>query len=191
MSYLTKSAMRSLGNSVLAEQQRHFAKSARNVLAEAVEFDPDITYDVFLSHSSRDKPLVLGVKQRLEDEDLEVYVDWIDDAELDRREVTPENAARLRVRMKRCRSLLYMATDNAASSKWMPWEVGYFDGIGNGEIGILPVLDNASEEFEGLEFLGLYSVVDLRPTKGGPIAFFSQRDNGDAKNFKRLIRPSA
>lgn len=190
MTYLTKSSMRQLGNNLLAEQRRRFAKSERSVLIEAVRFDPEITYDIFLSHSSRDKPLVLGVKQRLENEGLGVYVDWIDDAELDRQDVTPENAARLRVRMKRCRSLLYMATDNAAHSKWMPWEVGFFDGIGSGEIGILPVLDNANEHFQGLEFLGLYPLVDLRQTKGGNIAFFSQRGNEPSRNFKRLIHPS-
>ncbi len=52
MAYLTKSAMRTLGNSVLSEQQRRFAKSAQSVLAAAIEFDSDTTYDVFLSHSS-------------------------------------------------------------------------------------------------------------------------------------------
>jgi hypothetical protein len=75
--------MRPLGNGLLAEQQGRLAKSARSVLAEAIEFDSDCIYDIFLSHSSRDKPLMLGVKQRLEEEGFVVYIDWIDDPTLD------------------------------------------------------------------------------------------------------------
>lgn len=139
MAFFTKADMQSRGNRILAEQQR-LGKSTRTILAEATTFDPEKTYDVFLSHSSRDKPLVLGVKSRLEDDGLSVYIDWIDDADLDRAAVTPENAKRLRRRMKQCLSLLYIATDNASRSKWMPWEVGFYDGLGKGErIGILPV----------------------------------------------------
>jgi hypothetical protein len=188
MAFFTKGEMQSRGNRILAEQQR-FGKSTRTIFAEATTFDPEKTYDVFLSHSSRDKPLVLGVKARLEDENLSVYIDWIDDADLDRAAVTPENARRLRRRMKQCQSLLYIATDNASRSKWMPWEVGLFDGLGKGErIGVLPVLDSATEKFDGMEFLGLYSVVDLRRTRGGDVALFASTQAGDVMNFKRLLR---
>ena len=38
------------------------------------------------------------------------------------------------------------------------WEVGFFDGLGQGKIGILRVLDGLHENFEGMEFLG-YSVL--------------------------------
>ncbi|MBI3352224.1 MAG: toll/interleukin-1 receptor domain-containing protein [Nitrospirae bacterium] len=181
MAFLTKAAMRVLGESIIR-------KSARTVLAEAIEFDPDKIYDVFLSHSSRDKTLVIGVKTRLEVEGLDIYVDWIDDATLDRTKVTPENAERLRKRMRRCRSLLYLATDNASHSKWMPWEVGYFDGLGQGKIGILPVLNDPGEPFVGTEYLGLYSVVEEWATKGGPIALFARQTDGNLINLKRLIQ---
>src|SRR5712691_2792308 len=140
MAFLSKGAMQQLGNRILLQQQR-LGKTARTIFAEAIEFEAETAYDVFLSHSSRDKPLVLGVKSRLEEEGFAVYVDWIDDAVLDRTAVTPENARRLRLRMKRCLSLLYLATSSASYSKWMPWEVGYFDGLGEKPIGILPVLD--------------------------------------------------
>jgi hypothetical protein len=70
----------------------------------------------------------------------------------------------------------------------MPWEVGFFDGLDQGEIGILPVLDDPDEEFEGMEFLGLYALADFRPTRPGFSALFIQRDNGEALRLKSLIR---
>ncbi len=187
MAYLSASAMRARGSRILAEKQQ-LGKTARRILAEATNFDPDKTYDVFLSHSSRDRRLVIGVKDRLESAGLAVYVDWIEDAELDRTAVTAENAERLRARMRQCRSLLYLATDNASQSKWMPWEVGFFDGLDQGEIGILPVLDDPSEEFEGMEFLGLYAVVDERASSTGGHNLFMNRKSGETVRLKRLLR---
>lgn len=178
--------MRARGTRILAEQELR-GKTASRILAEATTFDVSTTYDVFLSHSIRDRPLVLGVKDRLEDEGLEVYVDWIDDADMDRTAVTPENAKRLRRRMKNCLSLLYLATDNASISRWMQWEIGYFDGLGKGKIGILPVLDAHENDFEGMEFLGLYSVIDLRRTVAGNLALFAETQRGNVINFKKLI----
>jgi hypothetical protein len=186
MAFLSMSNMRARGERVLA-QQHTLGKTARRIIAEATAFEADTTYDIFLSHSSRDRALVIGVKDRLERARFSVYVDWIDDAQLDRAAVTPENAERLRARMRRCSSLLYLATHHASRSKWMPWEVGFFDGLDQGEIGILPVLDDPDEEFEGMEFLGLYAVVDVRSTESGH-ALFVERRNGEVVRLKSLLR---
>lgn len=35
------------------------------------------TFDVFLSHSLHDAPLILGLKRVLEADGLSIYVDWI------------------------------------------------------------------------------------------------------------------
>ncbi|WP_421870140.1 toll/interleukin-1 receptor domain-containing protein [Marinoscillum sp.] len=117
-------------------------------------------YDVFLSHSSKDASLILGVKYELEEKGFSVYVDWIDDSEIDRSKVTAENAAMLRDRMRNCNSLIYVYTKNATQSKWMPWELGYFDGY-KGTVAILPVLDSKHETFKGVEFVGVYPVIEL------------------------------
>jgi hypothetical protein len=186
MAYFSAEEMRGRGSRILYQQER-LGKTARTILAEATAFNAEKTYDVFLSHSSRDRALVLGVKSRLEEETLSVCVDWLDDADLDRTAVTPDNADRLRKRMKRCLSLLYLATGNASSSKWMPWEVGYFDGSGRGRIGILPVLNDPHGSFKGMEFLGLYPVVDVRMTKGGYEALFASNPSGEVVNFKRSL----
>ncbi|WP_423808299.1 toll/interleukin-1 receptor domain-containing protein (plasmid) [Photobacterium damselae] len=117
-------------------------------------------FDIFLSHSYSDKDLVFAVKNYLEEHKLSVYVDWIDEQELDRSSVNAETAATLRKRMSQCKSLLFVTSSNSTSSKWMPWECGYFDGI-NGKIAIFPIVDIDENSFAGQEYLGLYPYIDV------------------------------
>jgi hypothetical protein len=139
MSFITKNEART------ASSKRSNLTTAKRVLAqETFDSANDIEkkYDIFLSHSSEDAEIVLGVKQILSELGLTVYVDWIDDAQLDRRNVTVDTAGLLRTRMKNSSSMLLVTTKNAAQSKWIPWELGYFDGISSGGVAILPGLDN-------------------------------------------------
>jgi len=147
-------------------------KTAGAILREAVNFsdlrrEQGTKFDVFLSHSSQDANLVLGIKQLLEDRKLTVYVDWINDPQLDRSKVTPQTAATLRSRMKSCKSLFFVDTDNSISSKWMPWECGYFDAHSNEKVAIIPVRDNAQSSYAGREFLGLYYYITFESVQGG------------------------
>ncbi len=188
MAYLTKDSMRTAGSRHIIAQ-RSLAKSDRTIVSEAMTFDAALTYDVFLSHAIRDRALVLGVKLRLEAEGLSVYIDWIVDADLDRAEVTEKNAGRLRKRLRRCRSLIYLATNNASKSKWMPWELGYFNGRNRGLIGILPVLDDPYEAFDGQEFLGLYPVIKALNTRAGRERLFVTESATDPLLLARAIEP--
>ena len=75
-------------------------RSARTILKEAAQdFRNYKTYDIFLSHSFSDAELVLGAKKTLEREGYSVYVDWIEDAQLDRSNVTKETAQHIKDRM--------------------------------------------------------------------------------------------
>ncbi len=136
---------------------RNFASyRAGTVLLEASKsFSPDEKYDVFLSHSFLDAQEILGLKFSIEDQGLTVYVDWIDDPSLDRTKVTRDTAAELRRRMRTCRTLFYASSLNATLSKWMPWELGYFDGH-NGKVAIIPVAEGQESSFTGQEYLALY-----------------------------------
>jgi hypothetical protein len=96
-----------------------------------------------------------------------VYVDWIDDPQLDRSRVTQQTAAKLRDRMLSCRSLFYLTTSNADSSKWMPWECGFFDGARE-KAAILPVKDSSDYNvYVGQEYLGLYPYVGRDKNRAG------------------------
>lgn len=117
-------------------------------------------YDIFLSHSKMDAELVQGAKVALENYGLTVYVDWIDDPQLDRSTVSSNTADVLRKRMKMSRSLVYAHTINSALSKWCPWELGYFDGMRGGNVFVLPIADVATTGFSGQEYIGLYPYLD-------------------------------
>jgi len=49
----------------------------------------------------------------------------------------------------------------------MPWELGYFDGLRQGRIAILPLVANDGARFQGQEYLGLYPLVERLPARDG------------------------
>lgn len=99
------------------------------------------SYDIFLSHSFRDAEVVYGIKKTIEEMNYTVYVDWIEDSQLDRENVTKETAELLRNRMKSSKSLFWAHSENAKKSKWMPWELGYFDSLKE-KVAIVPILES-------------------------------------------------
>lgn len=119
-----------------------------------------VMYDIFLSHSSKDQALIGGLKLLLEDYGLSVYVDW-EDKNLDPNYVTPSTAKVLRNRMQNCRSLIYAYSDNAKHSRWMPWELGYFDGLKDQRVAVLPISIEENSSIEGSEYVGLYYFIDI------------------------------
>lgn len=135
-------------------------QNARDILRDDVKkFHRFNSYDIFLSHTFSDSELVLGVKELLEDRGYSVYVDWIEDPHLDRSNVTKEVAQYIRDRIRTCKSLVFATSDNSSRSKWMPWELGYFDGYRPGKVSILPLLETESSTFKGQEYLSLYPIM--------------------------------
>ena len=135
--------------------------SASTVLNEGRQIsDSTKTFDIFLSHSSDDNEFVAGIKLILEDFGFTVYVDWNDPA-LNPNRVTPTTAAKLRERMSHCRSLVYAYSGNAQNSRWMPWELGYFDGLKSSMVAVLPISRDASKSIQGSEYVGLYYEIDI------------------------------
>lgn len=118
-------------------------------------------YDVLLSRAYEDAEMIAGVKAMIEQEGLAVYVDWIEDPQADRSRVTPRTADMLRQHMSHCRFLLFVTSNASPDSKWMPWELGYFDGIRHDHDGILPVVELAGRGFSGQEYIGLYPQCEL------------------------------
>lgn len=121
-------------------------------------------YDIFLSHSSLDKSLVLTLVELFNEAKYSVYIDWIEDIKLDRNHVTKNTAVTLKRRMNDSAGLAYVATSNATNSKWCPWELGYFDGKKNNRCSILPIVE--SKSFDGQEYLGLYPYIEYEKTFG-------------------------
>jgi hypothetical protein len=153
MDFFTSKYARSVGKA------ESYSQSARVLKEEAAQYNKSGTYDVFLSHAFSDADLVLGAKKILEERGFTVYVDWIEDSDIDRSKVTKEIAEQIRQRMKSCKRLVYATSENASKSKWMPWELGYFDGHKPGQVYILPLVENPSDDFQGQEYLSLYPVI--------------------------------
>ena len=140
---------------------------AESALMESVRLQKSTlmkTYDIFLSHSYLDSKQIYVIKKEIENMGFSVYVDWIEDPELNRTKVNKKTALLLKKRMESCKSLFYATTTNYQQSKWMPWELGYFDGI-KSKVAILPILDERNSTFTGTEYLELYPYVDKEPSK--------------------------
>jgi hypothetical protein len=140
---------------------------AKTVLDSRSKALPSQRFDVFLSYSHMDQVVIAGVVEYLRQAGLEVYIDRIDDPSLDRTRVAPATANTVRTRMQQCRNLYYASTPNATHSRWMPWELGYFDGLRPGGVFILPVVPTSANGFPaGQEYLGLYPIVEKSPKVG-------------------------
>lgn len=157
MTFFTKQDARDYAKKHLAVSTESYSVILENIHESYQSLD---RFDVFLSHSVKDEELVLGMVKILEEMGQKVYVDWVVDKHLSRDNVTSTTADTLRKRMKQSSRLLYLATSNATSSKWMPWELGYFDGLKSGKVAILPLVDNSWDSFRGQEYLGLYQALD-------------------------------
>ena len=108
MALFTESELRKRSSVVATENNQ-----VRAVLESATQsFEQTANYDIFLSHSFNDVQLILGVKLTLEDLGYSVYVDWINDQQLDRTHVNESTANILRERMCSCKSLFYVTTEN-------------------------------------------------------------------------------
>lgn len=123
-------------------------------------------FDIFICHTSKDYKEIMQLKTYFKiKENKEAYVDWVDDPELDRSNINEKTAARLQLRMQNSDKLYFVISKNSSVSKWMPWELGYFNGKKNKEnILIYPIIDNEEEEifnFIGQEYLKLYKINDV------------------------------
>src|SRR5688572_26869187 len=148
-------------------------------------------YNIFLSHRKLDAEEVLGLVRLIESCGLSVYIDWREDPELDRTNVTSLNAQVLRNQMGLCDALFFATTTNFTDSKWMPWELGYFDGK-KGRVAIVPVVEDSDKfrNFHGQEYLGIYPYVEINKLSSyaEPIVFIHAPDGPQFHTYGRWIR---
>lgn len=162
MSLLTISAVRAR-----AQRSSPYNFTHANILTERMQKQSFATsHDIFLSHAFDDKELILGIAWTLEDLGYTVYLDWRDDTSLDRKNVNPATALKLRERMRKSKCLLFATTENTSTSKWMPWELGFKDGQSN-RSAILPVQATSPDDFRGQEYLGIYPYITQQRSQGG------------------------
>lgn len=142
-------------------------------------------FDVFISHSYLDKKLILTLVELFNTCGYSVYVDWINDSELDRSNVSTETAEIVRSRIVESNSLAYIATTNITDSKWCPWELGLADGLHNRRACILPILSEG-DTFKGQEYLGTYPYIDYAKITNTDSYEFWINDQNNPKKYINL-----
>ncbi|KFZ27474.1 MAG: hypothetical protein KQ78_00211 [Candidatus Izimaplasma bacterium HR2] len=117
-------------------------------------------FDIFLSHSMKDKYIVYGTYLILtEDLGYTVYVDWIVDPFLSqsRSHVAKRNIRILQIRMRSSFNLNLLKTLNYSISKWIAWELGYFNGRSN-QVYIQKIHGKEfDDDKSGMGFLKIYN----------------------------------
>ena len=135
--YLKKEAKK---RDVLKREEEIISKN--KILAESRS---DNQYDIFLSHSSKDKEIVNTLYAMFNECGYTVYVDLLDDSGLDKENVTIRTANILKQRMDNSRGLSCIVSTNLPKSIWCPWEIGYFDGKKNGMCCVFLITDDGKK----------------------------------------------
>ena len=140
--------------------------SSQALAADAAATKPTDSFDIFLSHAFEDAIIIKALRDELASHGYTVYVDWIEDPQLSRKDVSKTTAAALRLRMNQSKSLLFATSNASKKSTWMPWELGYMDSQDNSRVAVAPVVleSQANQEFVGQEYLGLYPYLDKTGT---------------------------
>lgn len=121
---------------------------------------------VFLSHSHQDRALVEGARRFLEIHGSDIYVDW-QDGEMPE-QTSRETATRLKNKIKDLKKVVLLASENSKESKWVPWELGYGEGVnGLSSVAILAVLPDNVELLKGTEYVSAYPFIE--EDQRGPI----------------------
>lgn len=121
-------------------------------------------YDVFLSHSTTDRAVVDQVRSQLKLLRYRVFIDYEALPKVRPENVTRQTADALLTAMRECSSLIYVLSANSASSRWMPWELGFFDGA-RGRVFIWPVDGEAEDYAKDCRYVNLYPTIPVEGRK--------------------------
>lgn len=157
-------------------------RDSREILRDLAS-TPGTRYDIFVCHNTGDAELLLGIAGLLGDLGYSTCIDWDEDTELDAAGVTAATAERRRGRLQAARSLLCVAGGACRPSRWLPWELGYFEGLRE-KVAILPVKDHPTDAFEGNGYLGLYPYCLRELDQSGQERLWVQRDSGHYVAFE-------
>lgn len=123
--------------------------------------------EVFISHKQQDAALARKLADKVKALGHVPYLDVTD--EFLKQSNSKALAEGIRERLRQARCLLYVLTPTSTQSKWMPWELGFFDGRwGQPTVGLyvadkaaMPELQKGGRgRFTVQEYLELYQVVD-------------------------------
>lgn len=172
MSFLTETQLRGLSQDY---RLKTFDRNLRSTRSTA-------EVSIFLSHSHKDRELALGLQRLLTSRGLILYLDW-QDTDMPARP-NRETADRIKARIGSSNYFLLLATANAMTSRWVPWEVGIADSREtSAHIIIVPVID--AHGTHGNEYLDLYRSLEIADS-GAPAVFEPNQTRG--RLVERVLR---
>jgi hypothetical protein len=140
-------------------------------------------FDLYVSQSGADKYLIYGLYLEFKEKfDLLPYVDWIHDHDINKSDITAATAETLRNRIKQSKCFVYVCTEDASHSVWMPWELGFIDATGKTKIALLLLRNNSNKEF-GSGYKNLYPYIDLGHDKNFHETLWLNGDEGKYVSF--------
>ena len=114
-------------------------------------------FDIFLSYSSKDAAPVLGLYRFLKGNGYSVYLDCFDRL-LNPKVVNRFSETVIRRRLIMSRSLIVATSQNMPSSAWVPWELGFTDGLSN-KVAVLYIAPKPGIAFGRQSYFELYPMV--------------------------------
>lgn len=145
--FITSDELRSYGTRLADSERARIRMAARSRSPHGA---------TFLSHSSKDKELVVGAIIVLENHGAQVYIDEVDP------EMPPytntETANILKSRIRHSKKFVVLTSKNSKESRWVPWELGVADGYKSLQnIALFPSSDAPHDmSWANWEYLGLY-----------------------------------
>ncbi len=122
---------------------------------------PRHLFDIFLSYSSPDAVAVVGLYHWLVARRYRVYLDRFDRL-LNPAVVTRATATIIRRRIVQSRSLFVATSPHALTSDWVPWEMGFADGLMN-KAAVLFIAPRPNVTFNRQSYFELYPEVGPGP----------------------------
>lgn len=138
-------------------------------------------YDFFLSHSSSDFSLVIGLYKKLTEKGYIVFLDKIETKDISIQSI----ANKLKEAMNNSTYILYAHTHNSINSKWVPWELGYFDSNkGEDKILVMPIINEYGKaKYAGQEYLTQYKEIEVED-----LAYIESTEQKRKKFFEDIIK---
>lgn len=155
MSIITEVQLKGFRN-----QTRVYSKSINESLLEFKAESKLLKNKVFLSHKHDELEELDGAISLLKKEGVNVYVDWQDEGMP--KTTSRYTAARIKEKIKENDKFIFLATEEAISSKWCNWELGLGDAerfIDN--IAVFPIKKDLMK-FTGSEYLDIYPYIDYK-----------------------------
>ena len=170
--------------------QNNKIKKDSITLLETFSNDKCDEYDFFISYSTNDMEYAFLTKKLLESmyvdnkkRGYKIYLDF-EDALLDHNEVSENTAKRLASIIEKCKSIIYIHSQNSKLSKWCPWELGLGQGLKK-PISILELVDD-EKSFVKQAYLEVYPTIERKKIKGKDEYIFWVYDRKNNKKYVNI-----